>query len=61
MKNENQIQKLTRDEANHLTGGYTCIEFPDFSAEAFRNGNCSNTSGTLNGNCGCGACQKTRE
>ncbi len=53
------ISELTRDESNNLKGGFTAIPNPNGGngAPSLRNGDCSDTSGIFNDNCGCAKCK----
>lgn len=51
-----EIEPLNESESGNLIGGFFSAESTTAGEEAIGNGNCSDTSGTFNGNCGCGAC-----
>lgn len=51
-----EIEPLSKSENGNLVGGFFSVESATAGKESIRNGNCSDTSGTFNGNCGCGAC-----
>lgn len=52
-----EIPQLSRNESSKLFGGFVPVPEPNVDSDSFYNGNCSDTSGSLNGNCGCGACE----
>lgn len=52
-----KIQALTKDESNHLRGGFTSIEHGNVETDGLWNSNCSKDTGLIgNGNCGCDKC-----
>lgn len=51
------IQALTKDESNHLRGGFASIGHDNIETCGLWNSNCSKDSGLVgNGNCGCDKC-----
>lgn len=57
----NEITPLTQLESGQLTGGFISTGGKPDDQDAFVNGNCSETSGTLNYNCGCNKCSPGKD
>ena len=53
-----KIQPITKDELNHLKGGFVSMEGTIAASGTLINVNCGNESGWINYNCSCGACKK---
>lgn len=61
--NKVRIEPLNKSEKGFLMGGFVSVENAKEEEVSVHNGNCSDTSGWFNDNCGCGSCsvsQKTR-
>lgn len=52
-----KIQAITKDELNHLKGGFVSMEGDGAETSSIYNRNCGNVSGWVNTNCACDACK----